>query len=46
MMPEIAWAAPAPGALVLLRMKPRAIAERVGCLTGPASSSTPASGSA
>ena len=35
MMPEIAASDFVPGALVLLRMKPRAIAKHVGILTGP-----------
>lgn len=34
-MPEIAPADAAPGALVLFRMSPRAIAKHVGILTGP-----------
>ncbi len=34
-MPEIAPSAAGPGALVLFRMKPRAIAKHVGILTGP-----------
>lgn len=36
MMPEIAPADAGPGALVLFRMMPRAIAKHVGILTGPA----------
>ena len=36
MMPEIAPAVAPPGALVLFRMVPRAIAKHVGILTGPA----------
>lgn len=36
MMPEIATADATPGALVLFRMMPRAIAKHVGILTGPA----------
>ena len=35
MMPEIASADAGPGALVLFRMAPRAIAKHVGILTGP-----------
>ncbi len=35
MMPEIAPSDVVPGALVLFRMKPRAIAKHVGILTGP-----------
>jgi cell wall-associated NlpC family hydrolase len=35
MMPEIAPSAAGPGALVLFRMTPRAIAKHVGVLTGP-----------
>ena len=35
MMPEIAPSDVAPGALVLFRMKPRAIAKHVAILTGP-----------
>lgn len=35
MMPEIALSDIGPGALVLFRMKPRAIAKHVGILTGP-----------
>jgi len=35
MMPEIAPADTDPGALVLFRMQPRAIAKHVGILTGP-----------
>ena len=35
MMPEIAPSAAGPGALVLFRMTPRAIAKHVGILTGP-----------
>ena len=36
MMPEIALADTGPGALILFRMTPRAIAKHVGILTGPA----------
>ena len=36
MMIEVAPTAPPPGALVLFRMMPRAIAKHVGILTGPA----------
>ena len=36
MMTEIAPCEAGPGALVLFRMKPRAIAKHVGILTGPA----------
>jgi len=35
MMPEIAPSEAGPGALVLFRMTPRAIAKHVGILTGP-----------
>ena len=35
MMIEVAPAEAGPGALVLFRMKPRAIAKHVGILTGP-----------
>ena len=35
MMPEIACSEAGPGALVLFRMKPRAIAKHAGILTGP-----------
>ncbi len=35
MMPEIAPAGAPPGALILFRMMPRAIAKHVGILTGP-----------
>jgi NlpC/P60 family putative phage cell wall peptidase len=35
MMPEIATADAPPGALILFRMMPRAIAKHVGILTGP-----------
>ncbi|PZO71947.1 MAG: peptidase [Sphingomonas taxi] len=35
MMPEIALSDIGPGALVLFRMKPRAIAKHVGIVTGP-----------
>ncbi|MDZ4124350.1 MAG: hypothetical protein U1E02_09260, partial [Hydrogenophaga sp.] len=35
MMIEVETAAAGPGALVLFRMKPRAIAKHVGILTGP-----------
>ena len=35
MMPEIAPADAPPGALILFRMMPRAIAKHVGILTGP-----------
>jgi NlpC/P60 family putative phage cell wall peptidase len=35
MMPEIALADLGPGALILFRMAPRAIAKHVGILTGP-----------
>jgi cell wall-associated NlpC family hydrolase len=35
MMPEIAVSDAGPGALVLFRMMPRAIAKHVGILTGP-----------
>ena len=35
MMIEVEPAAAGPGALVLFRMKPRAIAKHVGVLTGP-----------
>ncbi len=35
MMIEVDPAAAGPGALVLFRMKPRAIAKHVGILTGP-----------
>jgi cell wall-associated NlpC family hydrolase len=35
MMPEIAASDAGPGALVLFRMTPRAIAKHVGILTGP-----------
>jgi cell wall-associated NlpC family hydrolase len=37
MMPEITSADAPPGALVLFRMAPRAIAKHVGILTGPQS---------
>jgi cell wall-associated NlpC family hydrolase len=35
MMPEIAPEVAPPGALILFRMMPRAIAKHVGILTGP-----------
>ena len=35
MMPEIALDGVGPGALILFRMAPRAIAKHVGILTGP-----------
>jgi cell wall-associated NlpC family hydrolase len=35
MMPEIAVSEAGPGALVLFRMMPRAIAKHVGIVTGP-----------
>ena len=35
MMPEISVSEVCPGALVLFRMRPRAIAKHVGILTGP-----------
>ena len=35
MMPEIALADTGPGALILFRMTPHAIAKHVGILTGP-----------
>ena len=35
LMPEIAQADASPGALILFRMMPRAIAKHVGILTGP-----------
>ena len=35
MMPEIAPGDASPGALILFRMMPRAIAKHVGILTGP-----------
>jgi NlpC/P60 family putative phage cell wall peptidase len=44
MMMEVEPAAAGPGALVLFRMVPGAIAKHVGILTGPIGSSTPTSG--
>jgi NlpC/P60 family putative phage cell wall peptidase len=46
MMIEVPSAEAGPGALVLFRMKPRAIAKHVGILTGPDHSSTHMSASA